>query len=151
MHKKKKLTCGLIGLSQGWYANVYASELLAMKDVEFVGICDLGKSWDYALDCIGMSAEEFAAKFGTTLYHDAAEMLQQKLDMVVVASEIAEHYETTRLALEAGTHVFACKPFTFISDEVRRAIQIAQKRERMVLVGLPSRYEDGLSRSKFQV
>ena len=139
-----KLTCGLIGLSQGWYADLFATELLAMKDVELVGICDLGKSRDYVLDCIGMGAEEFAAKFGTTLYHDAAEMLRQKLDMVVVASEIGEHYENSCLALKAGAHVFACKPFSFISAEVRSAIQIAQSCERMVLPGLPSRFEDGL-------
>lgn len=144
MRTKKKLTCGLIGLSQGWYANTYATEVFVMKDVELVGICDLGKTRDYVLDCIGMSAEDFAAKFGTTLYHDAGEMLEQKLDMVVVASEIAEHYKNTRLALEAGAHVFACKPFTWISDEVQSTVQIAQKLGRIVLVGLPSRYEDGL-------
>ena len=60
-----KLTCGLIGLSQGWYANLFATELVAMKDVELVGVCDLGKSRDYVLDCIGIDAEEFAAKFET--------------------------------------------------------------------------------------
>ena len=139
-----KLTCGLIGLSQGWYANLFATELLAMKDVELVGVCDLGKSRDYVLDCIGMGAEEFAAKFETVLYHDAANMLGQNLDFVVVASEIGEHCENSCQALEAGAHVFACKPFSFIADEVRQAMQVAQSNGRMVLPGVPSRFEDGL-------
>ena len=122
-----KLTCGLIGLSQGWYANLFATELVAMKDVELVGVCDLGKSRDYVLDCIGIGAEEFAAKFETVLYHDAADLLDHDLDFVVVASEIGEHCENSCQALEAGAHVFACKPFSFIADEVRQAMQVAQK------------------------
>ena len=139
-----KLTCGLIGLSQGWYADLFATELLAMKDVEFVGVCDLGKSQEYVLDCIGMSAEAFAAKFEAVLYHDAADMLGEKLDFVVVASEIGEHCDNSCQALEAGAHVFACKPFSFIADEVRRAMQVAKSNQRIVLPGVPSRFEDGM-------
>ncbi|MXX25199.1 MAG: Gfo/Idh/MocA family oxidoreductase [Caldilineaceae bacterium SB0668_bin_21] len=139
-----KLTCGLIGLSQGWYADLFATELLAMKDVELVGVCDLGKSRAYVEECIGMGAEEFAAKFEATLYHDAADLLGQKLDFVVVASEIGEHCENSCQALEAGANVFACKPFSFISDEVRRAREVAQRNSRIVMPAVPSRFEDGL-------
>ena len=139
-----KLTCGLIGLSQGWYADLFATELLAMKDVELVGVCDLGKSREYVAACIGMDAEAFAAKFEATLYHDAVDLLGQNLDFVVVASEIGEHCENSCQALEAGAHVFACKPFSFIGDEVRRAMETAQGRRLKVLPGVPSRFEDGL-------
>ncbi|MYJ79663.1 MAG: hypothetical protein F4047_16285, partial [Caldilineaceae bacterium SB0670_bin_27] len=139
-----KLTCGLIGLSQGWYADLFATELLAMKDVELVGVCDLGKSREYVEECIDMGAEAFAAKFEATLYRDAADLLGQNLDFVVVASEIGEHCENSCQALEAGTHVFACKPFSFIGDEVRRAIQVAQSNSRIVMPAVPSRFEDGL-------
>ncbi len=139
-----KLTCGLIGLSQGWYADLFATELLAMKDVELVGVCDLGKSRDYVQDCIGMGAEAFASKFETVLYHDAADMLGENLDFVVVASEIGEHCENSCQALEAGAHVFACKPFSFVGDEVLRAIQVAQSNSRIVMPAVPSRFEDGV-------
>ncbi len=139
-----KLTCGLIGLSQGWYADLFATELLAMKDVELVGVCDLGKSREYVEACIGMGAEAFSAKFEATLYHSAADLLGQNLDFVVVASEIGEHCENSCQALEAGAHVFACKPFSFISEEVRRAMETAQSHQRLVLPGVPSRFEDGL-------
>ncbi|MDE0079381.1 MAG: Gfo/Idh/MocA family oxidoreductase [Caldilineaceae bacterium] len=139
-----KLTCGLIGLSQGWYADLFATELLAMKDVELVGVCDLGKSRAYVEECIGMGAEAFAAKFEATLYHDAADLLGQDLDFVVVASEIGEHCEDSCQALEAGAHVFACKPFSFMGDEVRRAIQVARSSSRIVMPAVPSRFEDGL-------
>ena len=142
MHRK--LTCGLIGLSQGWYADLFATELLAMKDVELVGVCDLGKGREYVVESIGMDAEAFAAKFEATLYHSAADLLGQGLDFVVVASEIGEHCENSCQALEAGAHVFACKPFSFISDEVRRAMETAQSLQRLVLPGVPSRFEDGL-------
>ena len=139
-----KLTCGLIGLSQGWYADLFATELLATKDVELVGVCDLGKSRAYVEECIGMGAEAFAAKFESTLYHDAADLLGQDLDFVVVASEIGEHCENSCQALEAGAHVFACKPFSFMGDEVRRAIQVARSSSRIVMPAVPSRFEDGL-------
>ncbi|MCY4079298.1 MAG: Gfo/Idh/MocA family oxidoreductase [Caldilineaceae bacterium] len=138
------LTCGLIGLSQGWYADLFATELLAMKDVELVGVCDLGKSRGYVEECIDMGAEAFAAKFGATLYHDAADLLGQNLDFVVVASEIGEHCENSCQALESGAHVFACKPFSFIGDEVCRAIQVARSNGRIVMPAVPSRFEDGL-------
>ena len=139
-----KLTCGLIGLSQGWYADLFATELLAMKDVDLVGVCDLGKSRAYVDECIGMGAEEFAAKFEAPLYHAPADLLGQNLDFVVVASEIGEHCENSCQALEAGAHVFACKPFSFIGDEVRRAIQVARRSSRIVMPAVPSRFEDGL-------
>ncbi|MCY3990164.1 MAG: Gfo/Idh/MocA family oxidoreductase [Caldilineaceae bacterium] len=141
---KSVLTCGLIGLSQGWYADLFATELLAMKDVELVGVCDLGKSRAYVEECIGMGAEAFAAKFEATLYHDAADLLGQDLDFVVVASEIGEHCENSCQALEAGAHVFSCKPFSFMGDEVRRAIQVARRSSRIVMPAVPSRFEDGL-------
>ncbi len=141
---EEKLRCGLIGLSQGWYANLFATELLAMRDVALVGVCDLGKSRDYALDCIGMEAGAFAAQFEAALYHDAADLLGENLDFVVVASEIGEHCENSCQALEAGAHVFACKPFSFISDEVRRAMETARRTGRMVMPAVPSRFEDGL-------
>ena len=138
------LTCGLIGLSQGWYADLFATELLAMKDVDLVGVCDLGKGREYVVECIGMGAEEFAAKFEAVLYHDAADLLGHDLDFVVVASEIGEHCENSCQALEAGAHVFACKPFSFIGDEVLRAMQVAQSNNRIVMPAVPSRFEDGL-------
>ena len=138
------LTCGLIGLSQGWYADLFATELLSMKDVELVGVCDLGKSREYVVECINMDAEAFAAKFEATLYHDAADLLGQNLDFVVVASEIGEHCENSCQALEEGAHVFACKPFSFIGDEMRRAIQVARSNSRIVMPAVPSRFEDGL-------
>ena len=141
---KSVLTCGLIGLSQGWYADLFATELLAMNDVELVGVCDLGKSRAYVEECIDMDAEAFAAKFEATLYHDAADLLGQDLDFVVVASEIGEHCENSCQAMEAGAHVFACKPFSFIGDEVLRAIQVVQSNGRMVMPAVPSRFEDGL-------
>ena len=141
---RRKLTCGLIGLAQGWYADLFATELLAMQDVELVGVCDLSKSREYVVESIGMGAEEFAAKFEATLYHSAADLLGRELDFVVVASEIGEHCENSCQALEAGAHVFACKPFSFIGDEVRRAMETAQGHRRLVLPGVPSRFEDGL-------
>ncbi len=139
-----KLTCGLIGLSQGWYADLFATELQAMKDVDLVGVCDLGKSRAYVDECIGMGAEEFAAKFEASLYHDPADLLGQNLDFVVVASEIGEHCKNSCQAMEAGAHVFACKPFSFIGDEVRRAKEVAQRNSRIVMPAVPSRFEDGL-------
>ncbi len=138
------LTCGLIGLSQGWYADLFATELLAMKDVELVGVCDLGKSREYVEECIDMGAEAFAAKFEATLYRDPGDLLGQNLDFVVVASEIGEHCANSCQALEAGAHVFACKPFSFIGDEVRRAMQVARSNSRIVMPAVPSRFEDGL-------
>ena len=141
---QRKLTCGLIGLSQGWYADLFATELLAMKDVELAGVCDLGKSREYVVECIGMGAAEFAAKFEARLYHSAADLLGQDLDFVVVASEIGEHCENSCQALEAGAHVFACKPFSFIGDEVQRGIETAQRCRKKVLPAVPSRFEDGM-------
>ena len=62
----------------------------------------------------------------------------------MVASEIGEHCENSCQALEEGAHVFACKPFSFIGDEVRRAKEVAQRNSRIVMPAVPSRFEDGL-------
>lgn len=63
------------------------------------------------------------------------ELLQEKdIDVVVVASPNATHFEYARQAIEAGKHVVVEKPFTVTSEEADLLIALAKERDVQLTV-----------------
>lgn len=56
------------------------------------------------------------------------------VELVVVNTPNATHYEYTRTALEAGKHVVVEKPFTATAEEARQLIRLAGEQERFLAV-----------------
>ncbi|MFC6997383.1 oxidoreductase [Rufibacter roseus] len=57
-----------------------------------------------------------------------------QIDLVVVATPNASHYELSKRALEAGKHVVVEKPFTATSAQADELIQLAQEKGRVLTV-----------------
>jgi scyllo-inositol 2-dehydrogenase (NADP+) len=58
----------------------------------------------------------------------------EKLELIVVNTPDATHFEYCKLAIEAGKHVVVEKPFTMKSDEASALIELARKYQRVLSV-----------------
>jgi scyllo-inositol 2-dehydrogenase (NADP+) len=56
------------------------------------------------------------------------------LDLIVISTPPATHFQLAMQALEAGKHVVLDKPFVATSDEARRLIELARARSRILSV-----------------
>jgi predicted dehydrogenase len=57
-----------------------------------------------------------------------------KIDAVAIATPVHTHYELALAALRAGKHVFVEKPLAPTSDQVRRLIEEAERRNLVLMV-----------------
>ncbi len=70
-----------------------------------------------------------------TATRDYTELLDGRLDAVVVATPVHLHYRLAREALLAGKHVLVEKPITARSAEAQELIEIARDRRLTLMVG----------------
>ncbi len=87
-------------------------------------------------------AEAFADAFEIPRAHGSYEGLvtDPDVDIVYVASPHAMHAEHAKLALDAGKHVLVEKAFTLNEDEAREVADLAERRGRVVLEAMWTRF-----------
>lgn len=83
-------------------------------------------------------AAEFGAALGLPSDDDLARVLaRDDVDAVVVDTATTDHPEVIAAALEAGKHVFSEKVLATSGDDVRRLVDLARARDRVLGVSLP--------------
>jgi len=71
-----------------------------------------------------------------TVVSDYESVLQDAdIEAVVIAVPTVYHYETAKLALESGKHVFVEKPMTTRVDEAEELVEIAERKHLTLMVG----------------
>lgn len=63
------------------------------------------------------------------------------IDLIVVATSNASHFDLTKRALEAGKHVLVEKPFTITSKDADELIAIAKKHKKVLTVHHNRRFD----------
>lgn len=140
-----KLRIGLVGMAQGWYATLYSRVCARRKDVDFIGVCDLGVPSQDIRACAEITAEEFAQELGVPLYHEFQDLMDQRPDALIITSESADHHRYAIPAIEAGIHVFVGKPMTISLEAAKQIASVAAKHPSIIVQpGEPARYEDGM-------
>jgi len=72
---------------------------------------------------------------GVTVTSSAMEVISSpQIDAVAIVSPVWTHYELTKAALENGKHVFVEKPFTSTSAQGEELINLAQQKNRKIMV-----------------
>lgn len=115
---RRKLRVGVIGA--GWWTVTSHLPALAARqaDLEFTAIC--GKN-DRVLEQVGR-------QYGfETLTDDYRRLLDCELDVCIVASPPAFHYEHASSALSAGAHVLIEKPITLDSGDAWELVRLATR------------------------
>jgi predicted dehydrogenase len=102
------------------------------KTIEVQAICDTDLPKARAL------ADRFAVK---DAFDDIEELLRfETLDAVVICSPNHLHESHILAALSANLHVLVEKPLAMSAASVQRIIRAAEKRDRVVMVGMNHRY-----------
>jgi len=70
-----------------------------------------------------------------TLYDDYVPLLESNIPAVVVATPAHTHFGIVRAALLAGKDVFVEKPFTLSTSEAAELVALADRNQRVLMVG----------------
>ena len=127
----ERLRVGIVG--GGGIAQVaHLPVLKKMRAVEVQAICDTDQPKARAL------ADRFGIK---DAFDDIEELLRyEALDAVVICSPTHLHESHIQAALSANLHVLVEKPLAMSATSAQRIIRIAEKHNRVVMVGMNHRY-----------
>ena len=118
----KKLRVGVVGA--GYLGRFHAEKYARMDDVELVGVVDIDKS----------RAEDVAGKFNTKAYSHH-QYLFGKVDAVSVVVPTPDHFSVAKDLLENNIDVLIEKPMTASFREASELIEIAEKRNLVLMAG----------------
>lgn len=111
----EKLGVAIIGC--GNIANPYAANLSSYPETELIGVADLDLP----------RAEALAEKYNCGVYPSIEALLTDEAVKLVVNLTIHHAHEAvTRVALEAGKHVYSEKPLALNYEDARGLVQLAE-------------------------
>lgn len=126
----KKTRAGVLGAGS-WAVAAHIPTLAAREEVSLIGVCRHGEA------DLRRIQREFGFEMASQNYE---EVLAQELDVVVVASPTAYHYEHAAAALRSGAHVLCEKPMTISSQEAWSLVDIAAENDRQLLMSFGWNY-----------
>ena len=127
----ERLRVGIVG--GGAIAQVaHLPTLKKLKSVEVVALCDIDLP----------KARALADRFGVPDAHDDIEDLLRTpgIQVAVICSPNHLHESHILAALSANLHVLVEKPLAMTAASVQRIMRAAEKRDRVVMVGMNHRY-----------
>lgn len=137
MTGKKLYNICLVGA--GRMGKRWAGIITQNKNTKLALIVDVNKTAG------AQGAREFRAVYAPEFSRQTLD--QYGIDAVFVVTPHAYLYPNTRAALAAGRHVFVEKPGSRIVSEMRALIQLAQKNQRVLMVGFNYRHFDAVGRA----
>lgn len=115
---------GVIGYGY-WGPNI-ARNISLTKSLKLQAICDVKE---------GRRVEASLTYPSAKIYSDAKELVfSDDVDVVAVVTPVYTHYELGKLALLSDKHLFMEKPFTSSVSQGERLVDIAQKRNLLIMV-----------------
>ena len=121
----KKISIGVVGVG-GWGKNL-ARNYYQLADAKLRWICDLDAKK------LATIQDQFPAEQATNDFNDL--LNDDELDAVVIATTGPSHFALGQQALEAGKDVYIEKPFTLNVPDAKRLIELAEERDRILMVG----------------
>ena len=124
------------------HAYSYVSSLAKHPDVYLAGIVDTDAA----------RGKNFADRTGTTFYAHERDLLECKLDGVVVTSENINHRKLVELAASAGVKAILCeKPLATTIEDARAMIAACEAKGVKLATAFPCRYSPAFARVHKQV
>ena len=129
------LRLGVIGVGHlgHFHAQKYAALCRERPGLELVGVADISAE----------QAGKVAAETGCAAFADYCE-LAGRVDAVSIATTTTSHFEVGRFCLENGVDVMMEKPITVTLDEANTLVDMAERRGRILQVGLIERFNPAL-------
>ena len=124
---------GFLGV--GWIGRHRMEAVVRSEQVQVVGLCD--PSADAAREAQALAP-------GAKCVESLDALLGLGLDGLVIATPSAVHAEQSLRALERGVSVFCQKPLGRSASEVRRVVDAARAKDRLLGVDLSYRFTTGM-------
>ena len=125
-----RIRVGVIGAGS-WTISSHLPNLANDSDVEFVGVSRKGP------ELLGWVKDEFGFAMASEDYRD---VLDAGIDVCIVGSPSALHFEHANAALAAGAHVMCEKPFTVAPADAWDLARTAEQAGRQVVVAFGWNY-----------
>ena len=108
--------------TQGWHL----PHLERNPGAVIAGLCDPSPSLTSSLNPDMLQLPELQTKYNAPAFSSLQDLLDAgiEVDGVLIGSNHASHYDISKVALEAGLHVFCEKPMTTNVDEARSLVQL---------------------------
>lgn len=129
----------VVGL--GYWGPNLVRNLAALEDVKITALCDFDLK---KLETLKHRYCPTARSYSD--YHALAE--DSQVDAVVIATPIQTHYELGSFLLSAGKHVFIEKPLARTAAECQALFDLAERRQRILMVGHVFEYNVAVQRIK---
>jgi predicted dehydrogenase len=126
---------GFLGV--GWIGRHRMEAMIATGLIDPVAIADPSPE---------MAAEALKLAPAARTVGSLAELLDEGLEGLVIATPSAMHAEQSIQALERGVAVFCQKPLGRTAAEVRRVVDAARNADRLLAVDLSYRFTEGMRR-----
>ncbi|MDE5696105.1 MAG: Gfo/Idh/MocA family oxidoreductase [Lachnospiraceae bacterium] len=128
MFKQKRI--GIMGT--GKIAGVMAGTIKKMKNVKCHGVASRSEE----------RAQEFANEYGIKVAYTSYEemMLDDKIDLIYIATPHSEHYANMKLCIESGKNVLCEKAFTANARQAEEILTLAKERGVFVAEAMWVRY-----------
>lgn len=118
------MRAGMVGLAALYWPQTLGNGLAAHPAVDFRAAATLGETDDTIVALLGSTPQEYASRFGLTLYADAAEMIRaEALDTVVIISRHSEHADWVERLAPLGVNFFVPKTFATTLADAQRMVQ----------------------------
>ena len=118
-------TVAVVGVG-GWGKNL-ARNYYEIPDCRLKYLCDLDQK---KLDRLQL---QLPGTLATTQYHSV--LRDPEVEAVVIATPAPSHYALCKQALEHGKDVYVEKPFVVDVEHAEELIELAQRKERILMVG----------------
>lgn len=117
MFKQKRI--GILGT--GKIAGVMASTIKKMKNVKCYGVASRSEE----------RAHKFANEYGIKVVYTSYEelVLDDKIDLVYIATPHSEHYANMKLCIENGKNVLCEKAFTANAEQAEEILMLAKEKK----------------------
>ncbi len=128
MFKQKRI--GILGT--GKIAGVMASTIKKMKNVKCYGVASRSEE----------RAHKFANEYGIKVVYTSYEelVLDDKIDLVYIATPHSEHYANMKLCIENGKNVLCEKAFTANAEQAEEILMLAKEKNVFVTEAMWVRY-----------
>ncbi|MCX8038291.1 MAG: Gfo/Idh/MocA family oxidoreductase [Candidatus Sumerlaeia bacterium] len=132
--KKDEVVLGFIGV--GGRGTTLLRKVVTIPGIRVGAVCDLRSERVAA-------AQRVAEQFKPKGYENFKEMIEkEKLDGIIVATEVANHAKVVIPLLEANIHTFSEKPMDSTVEKVDAIVKAARKSKAIYQVGFQRRYSE---------
>ena len=132
------ISIGVIGYGY-WGPNIVRN-FHQVKGAHILTVCDKNSN----------TLKEIPEKYPTiTCTTDYLDIINNpKIDVVAIVTPVSSHFKLAKEALLAGKHVFIEKPMTRTSQEAKELIELAHKKDRLVMVDYPFLFTGAVRKMK---